>query len=254
LDRVNELLKEMHLSLGRLHRELPEYVGVDTAALVSDSPLFKEPLGWVQNPAAGLVVSMLGLSEGDSVIDFFAAPGGKTLAMSEIVGFSGQVLAVDKNAERLRRLVENKTRFAAENILPIEADVASLGDRMAAHVLADVPCSALGTLPKNPEVRWTKSIEDITRLARSQRIWLNVAAEHVADGGVLVYSTCTVPRQENEDVVRSFLEANSAFELESAADRVPSRYVTPEGFLATNPPRDGLDGVFAARFRRRPSA
>jgi 16S rRNA (cytosine967-C5)-methyltransferase len=254
LERVNDLLKEMHLSPGRPHRELPEYVGVDTAALVSDSPLFKEPLGWVQNPAAGFVVAMLGLHDGDSVIDFFAAPGGKTLAISEIVGSSGQVLAVDKNAERLRRLIENKMRFSAENILPIEADVASLGDRMATHVLADVPCSALGTLPKNPEVRWTKSIEDITRLARSQRIWLNVAAAHVADGGVLVYSTCTVPRQENEDVVRSFLEANSAFELESAADRVPSRYVTAEGFLATNPPRDGLDGVFAARFRRRSSA
>lgn len=254
IDRVNELLKEMHLALARPHRELPEYIGLETAALISDSPLFKEPLGWVQNPAAGLVVALLGLKPGDSAIDFFAAPGGKTLAISEIIGPSGQVLAVDKNPDRLRRLSENKVRFAADNILPIEADVASLGERMAKVVLADVPCSALGTLPKNPEVRWTKSVDDITRLARSQRIWLNVASTHVAEGGVLVYSTCTVPHQENEDIVRSFLESNSAFELEPATAYVPARYVTGGGFLATNPPVDGLDGVFGARLRRRSSA
>ena len=253
-ERVNDLLREMHLSPARSHRDLPEYLGVETAALISDSPLFKEPLGWVQNPAAGLVVALLGLKPGDTVIDLFAAPGGKTLAISEIVGPSGQVLAVDKNADRLRRLSENKARFSAENILPVEADIASLGERIATHILADVPCSALGTLPKNPEVRWTKSMEDISRLARSQRIWLNVAATHVAEGGVLVYSTCTVARQENEDVVHAFLEANAAFELESAAGYVPARYVTADGCLVTNPPQDGLDGVFAARLRRRPPA
>jgi 16S rRNA (cytosine967-C5)-methyltransferase len=253
LERINGLLGEMHLSPARPHRDLPEYVAIETAALISDSPLFKEPLGWVQNPAGGLVVALLGLKPGDTIIDLFAAPGGKTLAISEIAGPSGQVLAVDKNADRLRLLAENKSRFSAENILPIEADIASLGDRVATHVLADVPCSALGTLPKNPEVRWTKSSEDVSRLARSQRIWLSVAATHVAEGGVLVYSTCTIPRQENEDIVQAFLEANATFELESAAGHVPARYVTAEGFLATNPPQDGLDGVFAARLRRRPS-
>ena len=254
IQRLDELLKAMRLSPGRPHQDLPEYFGVETAALISDSPLFKEPLGWVQNPAAGLVVAAMGLKPGDSVIDLFAAPGGKTLVISELVGPSGQVLAVDKSPDRLRRLAENKTRFSANNVLLVEADVASLGERVATHILADAPCSALGTLPKNPEVRWTKSAEDISRLARSQRIWLNVAATHVAPGGVVVYSTCTVPRQENEEIVRAFLDANPGFELESVAGLVPARYVTAEGFLATNPPQDGLDGVFAARLRRRSSA
>jgi 16S rRNA (cytosine967-C5)-methyltransferase len=251
VQRVDELLKEMRLTPSRPYRDLPEYLAIETAALVSDSPLFKEPLGWVQNPGAGFVVALLGLNTGDSVIDLFAAPGGKTLAISEIVGPSGQVLAVDKSAERLKRLLENKVRFSAENILPIEADIASLGDRVAPHILADVPCSALGTLPKNPEVRWTKSPEDLARLARSQRIWLNLAATHVSEGGVLVYSTCTISRQENEEVVQGFLAANAGFALESAASYVPARHVTPEGYLATNPPQDGLDGVFGARLRRR---
>jgi len=184
-------------------------------------------------------------------MDLFAAPGGKTLAISEKIGPEGSVLAVDRSAERLRRLTENKGRFQAENILPIEADVSGLAERTATRILADVPCSALGTLPKNPEVRWVKSHADIDRLARSQRIWLNVAAAHLVVDGILVYSTCTFTRTENEDVVTAFLEANENFVLESARGFVPERYVTPEGFAATNPPSDGLDGVFAARLRRK---
>lgn len=254
LERVNTLLQEIHLSPARPHHEFPEYTAVETAALAADSPLYKEPLGWVQNPASGLVVALLDPQPGDIVIDLFAAPGGKSLIMAEKVGPAGQVLAVDKNPERLKRLRENKERFEAVNILPIEADMATLGDRTAARVLADVPCSALGTLPKNPEVRWTKTPEDIARLARSQRIWINVAATHVAPGGILVYATCTLTRQENEDVVRAFLEANPSFILESAAGLVPRRYVTPDGFVATQPPQDGLDGVFAARFCKREPA
>lgn len=250
LKRLNELFAQAKLSPGRPHSEFPDYVGVETAALASDSPLYTEPLGWVQNPAAGLVVLLLDPQPGDHVMDLFAAPGGKTLAIAERVGSEGSVLAVDRSPERLKRLAENKDRFGAENILPIEADVSGLPERTASRILADVPCSALGTLPKNPEVRWVKTYSDIERLARSQRIWLNVAATHLAVEGVLVYATCTLTRVENEDVVNSFLEANENFVLESARAFVPERYVTDDGFVSTNPPFDGLDGVFAARLRR----
>jgi 16S rRNA (cytosine967-C5)-methyltransferase len=216
--------------------------------------LYSEPIGWVQNPAAGLVVRLLDPQPGDHVIDLFAAPGGKSLLISEMVGPDGEVLSVDRSPERLKRLEENKLRFNATNMLPVQADVSSLGERTAMRVLADAPCSALGTLPKNPEVRWVKSKADIDRLARSQRIWMNVAGTHVAPGGVLVYATCTITHEENEDIVRSFLEANEEFELETAAKFVPEQFVTPEGYVASRPPFDGLDGVFAARLRRAPAA
>ncbi len=250
LKRLNELLTQAKLAPARPHADFPDYVGVETAALASDSPLYNEPLGWVQNPAAALVIALLDPQPGDHVMDLFAAPGGKTLAISEMVGPEGSVLAVDRSPERLHRLNENKERFGAANILPIEADVSGLAERTASRILADVPCSALGTLPKNPEVRWVKTYADIERLARSQRIWLNVAATHLDVGGVLVYSTCTFTRIENEDVVNAFLEGNDNFVLESARAFVPGRYVTPDGFVCTNPPSDGLDGVFAARLRR----
>jgi len=251
LGRLNQLLEEAHLHPARPHHEFAEYASIETSALVPDSPILKEPIGWVQNPAAGMVVRLLDPQPGEEVLDLFAAPGGKTLAIAEAVGPQGKVYAIDRSAERLKRLVENKTRFAADNILPVEGDVAQLGERFAMRILADAPCSALGTLPKNPEVRWTKTPADVERLARSQKIWLALAAKHVSPGGILVYATCTITAQENEDVVQDFLDTNSDFTLESAKGFVPDRYVTSGGCLATTPPVDGLDGVFAARFRRK---
>lgn len=249
-DAVLKMIAEHELGSARVHPEFHNYISVATSALTVGSPLFSGAYGWVQNPAAGLVVQLLDPQPGETIIDMFSAPGGKTLAISERVGESGHVFAVDKSEKRVERVTENKIRMGYSNILPIIADVTGLDARQAIRVLADVPCSALGTLPKNPEVRWTKTPADITRLARSQRIWLTAASTHVEPGGVLVYSTCTVPPQENEHVVETFLNEHPEFTLEPAGEWVNHKYVTPAGYLATRPPEDGLDGVFAARLRR----
>jgi 16S rRNA (cytosine967-C5)-methyltransferase len=250
VEAVAKLIADQEMGVARQHPEFQEYVTVPTSALALGSPLFSGSYGWVQNPAAGLVVKLLDPQDGDTVIDLFSAPGGKALAIAEHVGPTGQVLAVDKNEKRLQRVIDNKVRMGFEQIMPIVGDVANLGPREAMRVLADVPCSALGTLPKNPEVRWTKTPADIARLARSQRIWLSAASTHVAAGGVLVYSTCTLPRPENEEVVGAFLADHPGFALERAEEWVNKRYVTSDGYLSTRPPDDGLDGVFAARLRR----
>ena len=158
---------------------------------------------------------------------------------------------MDKSEKRVERITENKLRLGYGNILPIVADVTGLGDRQAIRVLADAPCSALGTLPKNPEVRWTKSPADITRLARSQRIWLAAASTHVAPGGVLVYSTCTITTAGERAHRRRLLERTSRNSRSSRATQwINHKYVTTAGYLSTRPPEDGLDGVFAARMRR----
>jgi 16S rRNA (cytosine967-C5)-methyltransferase len=99
-------------------------------------------------------------------------------------------------------------------------------------------------------VRWTKKPTDIERLARSQRIWLSAAANHVAPGGVLVYATCTLTRQENEDVVTDFLAKHPDFAPDAPPPEMDPEYLSPEGYVITNPPYDGLDGVFAARMKR----
>lgn len=249
-DAVLKMIEEHELGTARVHPEFAKYVSVATSALTVGSPLFAGAFGWVQNPAAGLVVQLLDPQPGETVLDLFAAPGGKTMIISERVGDAGQALAVDKSERRIERVTENKMRLGYNNVLPIVADVTGLGNRVAERVLADAPCSALGTLPKNPEVRWTKTPADITRLARSQRIWLAAASTHVASGGVLVYSTCTITTQENEHIVEAFLNEHPEFTLERAEQWISPKYVTSAGYLSTRPPDDGLDGVFAARLRR----
>jgi len=215
------------------------------------SAILRDGLASVQNPAAGLVVRLLNPRPKDKVTDLFTAPGGKATAIAERQHDQGYIFAVDKNSERLQKVVENKGRLGLKSILPITGDAAELPEREVHCVLADVPCSALGTLPKNPDVRWKKNPEDIVRLAHDQARYIEAAGRHVCREGTLVYATCTITPQENREVVRGFLSRHPDFALESAAEFVFGEFVDADGFLHTFPPRPGLDCVFAARLRRK---
>jgi 16S rRNA (cytosine967-C5)-methyltransferase len=214
------------------------------------SAILRDGLASVQNPAAGLVVGLLDPQPGETVMDLFAAPGGKSGAIAERQKDSGRVLAVDVSVRRLSKIDENKGRLGLSSILPISGDAANLSAHQVDRVLADVPCSALGTLPKNPDARWQKTPGDIERLAGEQSVYLRSAAGQVRIGGILVYATCTITSRENHQVVEEFLHDNPAFVLEPASHHVPAEFVDRRGFLVTYPPRDDLDCIFAARLKR----
>jgi len=216
----------------------------------ASSVILQNGLVSVQNPAAGLVVGLLDPQPKERIMDLFAAPGGKSGAIAERQKNSGRVLAVDKSVRRLVKVNENKERLGLSSIMPISGDALSLSVHQVDRVLADVPCSALGTLPKNPDARWQKSPVDIERLASEQIEYLDSAAKHMREGGVLVYATCTITPQENRMVVEKFLADNPNYVLESAADFVAQEFVDASGFLVTFPPRAGLDCIFAARMRK----
>jgi 16S rRNA (cytosine967-C5)-methyltransferase len=121
-------------------------------------------------------------------------------------------------------------------------------------VLVDAPCSGLGTLRRHPEVRWRRTPKDVPRLAALQRAILDRVEPLVGAGGVLVYAVCTLTREENEDVVRDFLDRHPRFGVEpgaEAAPHVPRAVFDEQGFLRTLPSAHGLDGFFAARLRAR---
>jgi len=226
------------------------YRWIGQAGPSSSSAILRNGLASVQNPAAGLVVGLLDPQRGEMVMDLFAAPGGKSGAIAELQNDAGRVLAVDVSLRRLGKVEENKERLGLSSILPISGDAAALKARRVERVLADVPCSALGTLPKNPDARWRKTPADIKRLAGEQATYLRSAANQVQAGGVLVYATCTVTRRENHQVVEDFLRENSGFTLESAAETTAQEFVDGSGFLVTYPPHPDLDCVFAARMRK----
>jgi 16S rRNA (cytosine967-C5)-methyltransferase len=215
-------------------------------------PGFAEGLWWAQDAAAAIPARLLDIGAGETVLDLCAAPGGKTL---QLAGAGARVTALDRSAARLHRVTDNLARLGLEAEVVI-ADAASWADsRTFDAVLLDAPCSATGTFRRHPDVLWNARPSDIASLAATQAKLLASAAARVRPGGRLVYSVCSLEREEGEDQARAFLAAVPDFTLDPVAAGeagAPADSLAPEGWLRVLPHHidGGLDGFFIARFRR----
>jgi 16S rRNA (cytosine967-C5)-methyltransferase len=200
----------------------------------------------VQDPGSSLVVRYADAPAGLLVVDLCAAPGGKALSLA---ADGRPVLACDRSVRRLRLVVENAVRTGV-TLWP----VAALAERPpvvdAPVVLVDVPCTGTGTLRRHPDARWRLKPEDVRALATVQAGILRGAADVVSSGGLLVYSTCTLEPEENEEVVDAFLDERSDFRMERSDGAVDRNVVDTRGRLRVLPWRTGFDGAFAVRLRR----
>lgn len=209
----------------------------------------------VQDESAGLVVRLLDAQPGDDVVDGCAAPGGKTMAVAAGMNGEGTILAVDVNESRLEKVDEAAAAQGAEALVRTEAaELQAVADRpdppQADRVLLDVPCSGLGVLAKRADLRWQRQPDDLAELIELQDELLDAAARLVRPGGILVYSTCTIEPEENEDRVDAFLDRHADFEREAPPDEFPDDVVSDTGALRTLPHRHRTDGAFAVRLRR----
>ena len=233
----------------RPHPWQPDAYVISGAGKLSELEPVRDGLVWVQDAAARAAVAAAGPGPGMFVLDVCAAPGGKSFAAASEMENCGAILACDLAAKKLVRIREGAERLGI-TILRSEARDASLVWEDTAGradlVIADVPCSGFGTLRKNPDVRY-KRREDVLRLPEVQSRILESASKSVKPGGVLLYSTCTFRREENEDVVEAFLQKHGAFHFEPFS--VPGADA-PEGFLTFWPHIHGTDGFFAAKLRR----
>jgi len=218
---------------------------------------FKKGLFQVQDQAAQIASHLLFVRPGDRVLDICAGFGGKSSHLAELVGRDGQVMALDNNRGRLMRLAENAERLGINNILPVAGDasrpLSSLFKRGFNRVIVDAPCSGLGVISRHPDIKWNRKKEDIPRLAALQKEFLNSAASVVEKGGELLYVVCTISRQENEGVVKGFLEGNDDFSPVDLRDRAPGwclDLIDDKGFYRTCPHMHNMDGFFAALFRK----
>lgn len=218
-----------------------------------DLPGYAEGAWWVQDAAAALPVLLFGDLAGKSALDLCAAPGGKTLQLS---AKGAAVTAVDVSRKRLVRLDENLARTGlVARIIVSSVQKLELDERFDA-VLLDAPCSATGTIRRHPELPYLRTESQIGELAGVQRALLTAAAIHVAPGGLLVYSSCSLEPEEGEDQARDFLERHPPFVTEMPRiPALPEASVSAEGWLRILPfmqlgPVAGLDGFFIAAFRR----
>jgi len=233
---------------------LPEGLVLDGPFDAFDSPLWTEGLFMPQSRASMAVGHALAPRPGERVLDLCAAPGGKTTHLAALMGDEGGIVAVERHPGRADALRRTAARMGARVDVRTADATAFTADAPFDRVLVDPPCSDLGTLASRPDARWRKPAGLPERLARLQRAILDAGARATRPGGSLVYSTCTISPTENAAVVEAFLAASPDFEQAGAASDMPL-WDDPRvpGFSQTLPHRDGTEGFFVARLRRRES-
>jgi 16S rRNA (cytosine967-C5)-methyltransferase len=220
---------------------------------ISELPFLKEGIYIIQDEASQLVTTILDPKPGERILDVCAAPGGKTTHIAQRMRNEGEIYALDLTKERLAMIKEGCYRLGIKIVKTMKGDGAqSLPFPQGLkfdRILADVPCSGFGTLRRNPDLKWKRGEEDLRRLSELQSSILKNISYYVRDGGVLVYSTCTVFHEENEDVVEKFLNEHPNFRLDRI-DKVllkKCHSFIKNGYFKTFPPRDEMDGFFVAR-------
>ncbi len=207
----------------------------------------------VQDEGSQLLAYLVAPKRGEMVVDFCAGAGGKTLILGALMHSTGRLYAFDVSEKRLTKLKPRLKRSGLSNITPqlISNENDSRIKRLAGkinRVLVDAPCSGLGTLRRNPDLKLRQNPASVTELTQKQASILAAASKLVKPGGRLVYATCSLLPEENEDIVTAFLALNPRFSLKNAADILSEQQIdlnTGE-YLRLNPADHGTDGFFAA--------
>ncbi len=218
---------------------------------------FKKGLFQVQGEAPQICSHLLNPASGDSVLDLCAGLGGKSTHLAELMGGKGRVVSLDISHDRLVMLLDSVRRLEINGIHPVVANAnSSLGSLMKGRfdkILVDAPCSGLGIISKHPDGKWSRDEDDIKRLSILQERILNRAVPLIKSRGTMLYVTCTVSREENERVVSKLLTKNPGIILENLKDHAPDwamEFIDNQGFFKTLPHVHGMDGFFAALFRK----
>ena len=221
-------------------------------------PLFKDGSIEVQDEGSQLLAQIVGAKRGEMVADFCAGAGGKTLALGAMMRNTGRLYAFDVSEKRLSKLKPRLARSGLSNVHPVviahenDAKIKRLAAKID-RVLVDAPCSGLGTLRRNPDMKWRQSPESLLELNAKQTAILSSAARLVKPGGRLVYATCSLLDEENDAIAAQFLSTHEEFTL------VPMNVVLAEqkvalemgDYLKLYPHIHQTDGFFAAVFERR---
>lgn len=214
--------------------------------------------GWfqVQDESSQLVSHLVSPQPGELILDACAGLGGKTTHLAQMMRNLGRILALDIHGGRLERLKENAIRLGIQNIEVIKKDVtqslADLGGKKFDRILVDAPCTGLGVIRRNPDIKWRRKPEDLSIMAERQGRLLDEAAPLLKSGGFLVYATCSLEPEENEKVIKNFLVRHPEFEIEYPGSALPQKAgeLVEGNFLRAYPHRHGTDGFTAVRMRK----
>jgi 16S rRNA (cytosine967-C5)-methyltransferase len=254
--QLMEILAEESIECdnGRYNQEA---IHIRGTSAIEDKASFKKGYYQVQDESSMLVAHITDPKPGDIILDMCSAPGGKTTHIAELMKNQGEIVARDIHKHKLKLVEESCSRLGV-SIVKTE-----LQDGLLLHegslerfdkVLLDAPCSGLGVMRRKPDLRWKKEPENYMELAKLQSRMLSMASRYVKTGGTLIYSTCTINKTENIQVVKDFLLNNQQFQLKSLIGQIPESLTCEsarEGYLELFPNTHGTDGFFIAKIEKR---
>lgn len=214
---------------------LEDFLVLNKTKNIENMEIFKTGLFTIQDEVAGLVPIILNPSKDEKVLDACSAPGGKTTYLAEIMKNTGEIKAWDIYKHRLKLVEENANRLGIKNIEIQEKD-ASIYDEVNENkydkILLDVPCLGIGVLKRKPDIRWKRKKEDIQEITKIQQQILQNCSKYLKKGGKLVYSTCSIINDENENIINKFLEKNKEFKIQKI--KLNKKYKFFEKYIQTD--------------------
>jgi 16S rRNA (cytosine967-C5)-methyltransferase len=196
---------------------------------------FRDGWFYIQDPSTLLAPRELAPQPGETILDFCAAPGGKTTFIAQLMNNEGKIIACDISEERLKLVQENCTRLGISCVETVLSSTLNPQPSTFNRILVDAPCSNTGVMRRRVDLRWRISPEEISRLQQTQLELFKLAATKLKSGGVLVYSTCSLEPEENSEVVKEFLHEHKNFKLETECELLPFA--------------DNVDGAYVARLK-----
>ncbi|NLK43422.1 MAG: 16S rRNA (cytosine(967)-C(5))-methyltransferase RsmB [Tissierellia bacterium] len=207
----------------------------------------------IQDESSALVGQIMNPKEGSTVLDLCSAPGGKSTHIGQIMKNKGKVLSMDFYEHKIKLIEENAKRLGIDIIQAFTGDATRYNESLkniADYVLVDAPCSGFGLIRRKPEIKWNRKEGDIEELVEIQRSILNNAKEYLKVGGFLVYSTCTIEKEENINMINGFLKENENFRLVNIQNLVKgleNEVSLKQGFIQLYPHIHKVDGFFIAK-------
>jgi len=213
---------------------------------IIDNELFKTGIISIQDPASGAVIDLVNPQKGDIILDVCAAPGTKSLLMSQKVGSDGKIYASDINKNRVKKGKDDISRHKNNNITWSVLDATKDKFPLCKKILVDAPCTGTGVIGRRPDIKWRLKNKDIKFMERLQELILNHMSKFLMPGGRLVYSTCSLEPEENVNIVNNFLIKHQDFTILPSNALLPATWVNSDGFLMTMPYKTKTDALFAA--------
>ncbi|MFA9398601.1 MAG: 16S rRNA (cytosine(967)-C(5))-methyltransferase RsmB [Clostridiaceae bacterium] len=252
-NKAYEELKKLGYSISE-GSVCPEAISIHKGRNIENNPLFKAGDITVQDESAMLVAPTMDLTSTNKVLDLCSAPGGKTTHMAELMENQGEIYAFDVHEKKLKLINSNAKRLGIDTIKTGLNDARKLNTKFINsfdRILIDVPCSGLGIIRKKPEIKWDKTEKDLQGIIKIQREILESTSNYLKEDGIMIYSTCTLNKKENEDNITWFLNKHKEFYLDKLYFGEKSNLIYSDTGYLTILPNENMDGFFIAKLHKR---